>query len=727
VSDILIEFGVKGSKALHLAASAALDDILSRRGERTPLVFPETTYFLPLINALLEKEVSVAADCRSVVADIARLSAGGAASNGLSIGLLGGAFNRGIAALVSMELLAALAVSDGKHPSGESSGFIPDKILRSLGLQLVDGRIAGIAVILGPAESDAQAAALIRSFQSRSIVSLLAGTAGGRTFKEQLAHSGVAMGLENYIVHLGDDYLSAIYAVNFAVRAPLMYGGFRPGQWKGIADYIRNRVPAFVVLLQHVDEVLVAAGWGALAFGLPIITDRDVPQVPKLDTTLYEALVVEKDPAKLASRCIMARGIKVRLADIDVPVPYAAAFEGERVRREQLHAECGGKASAAFEYLTMEDEEAVEDGRVQVVGPDIDALSPGYKSFACAITVGVYGRKMQKDFEPILERQIHRFVNYALGIMHVGQRDMIWVRVSKDAFAKGFRLRHIGTIIHAMLHQEYSAIVDKAQVTLYTRPEDVGRLLPLAQKAYGQRDDRIGDMTDEKVDTFYSCLLCQSFAPNHVCVITPERIGLCGAYSWLDAKASYEIAPTGPNKPITKGEALVESLGQWEAVNAFVRQASNKTVERLSMYSLMDAPQTSCGCFESVIAIIPEANGVMVVHRDYSGMTPCGMNFTTLAGSVGGGVQTPGFLGIGKLYVLSRKFISAEGGLRRLVWMPKELKELLGERLRKRCAEIGEPGLPDKIADETVATTSEELLSFLEKTGHPCLGMPPMM
>jgi acetyl-CoA synthase len=234
-------------------------------------------------------------------------------------------------------------------------------------------------------------------------------------------------------------------------------------------------------------------------------------------------------------------------------------------------------------------------------------------------------------------------------------------------------------------------------------------------------------MTDESVDTFYSCLLCQSFAPNHVCIITPERLGLCGAYSWLDGKASFEITPTGPNQPILKGAAVDVELGQWANINEFISQKSNKNIEKVSMYSLFDSPQSSCGCFECIIAVIPEANGVMVVNRDFSGMTPCGMSFTTLAGSVGGGVQTPGFTGVGKLYILSKKFISADGGLRRLVWLPKELKDLLGDRLAKRCAEIGEPDLVNKIADETVATDANQLLEYLTKVNHPALTMPPLM
>jgi acetyl-CoA synthase len=491
--------------------------------------------------------------------------------------------------------------------------------------------------------------------------------------------------------------------------------------------YTKERVFAFGLVLGELDDIKYATGAGAINMGFPIIADTEIPEIKPSGITIYEALVKELDYKKIVPRCIEVRGVKVKVSSIPIPVSYAAAFEGERVRKEQLHAEFGGKASHAFEYLLMKKSDEVEDGKVELFGQDIDALPEGMKSLPLAIIVEVSGRKMQKDFEPILERQIHRFTNYAMGIMHIGQRDMNWIRISKDAFNKGLRLKHLGIILHAMLHEEYSAIVDKVQVKLYTNEADLEKLLSEAKKSFDERDARLSGMLDESVDAFYSCTLCQSFAPNHVCVITPERLGLCGAYSWLDGKASFEINPTGPNQPIQKGQVLDKSLGQWKNINDFVYQKSNKNVEQVSMYSLMHSPQTSCGCFECIVAIIPEANGFMVVHRDFSGMTPCGMSFTTLAGSVGGGVQTPGFLGIGKLYLVSNKFISAEGGLKRIVWMPKELKELLGDKLKKRCQDMGEAELIEKIADESVATTSEELLIFLEKVKHPALEMPALL
>jgi acetyl-CoA synthase len=426
------------------------------------------------------------------------------------------------------------------------------------------------------------------------------------------------------------------------------------------------------------------------------------------------------------SKAAELRGIKLKVSEVPIPVSYSPAFEGERVRREQMYAQFGGKYSDAFEFVKMVDPKEIEDGRIKVVGPEIGQIKEGGAS-PLGIFVEVSGRKMQKDFEPILERQIHSFLNEAMGIFHMGQRDMCWIRISKDAKGKGFRLEHFGVILHARFHDVFSAIADKVQVTIYTKQEDVEKLIKLAQKSYEERDARVSGMTDESVDLFWTCTLCQSFAPNHVCIIKPERIGLCGAYNWLDAKASNELNPSGPNQPVKKGECLDPAKGEWKGVNEAISQKSNRTLERFCGYSIIEAPETSCGCFECIVAILPEANGFIIVNREYAGTTPVGMGFSTLAGTIGGGQQTPGFMGIGRLYIVSKKFISSEGGLKRIVWMPKDLKEALSDKLKKRCEESGYPDLIDKIADETAATTAEELLPYLEKVGHPALTMEAVM
>jgi acetyl-CoA synthase len=251
----------------------------------------------------------------------------------------------------------------------------------------------------------------------------------------------------------------------------------------------------------------------------------------------------------------------------------------------------------------------------------------------------------------------------------------------------------------------------------------VDKLTTRARAEYKMRDERVEKMTDEDVETYYSCTLCQSFAPSHVCSVSPERTGLCGAYNWMDCKASFEINPTGPNQPIEKGECIDPVLGQWKGVNDFIYKASRGAVTHYNFYSMCKDPMTTCGCCECIAAMLPSCNGIMSVNRDYKGETPCGMKFTTLAGVMGGGASSPGFVGHSKFNITQRKFIKGDGGILRLVWLPKALKEELRDRLAKRGEEEGYPGFVDMIADETIGITEEEIMPFLKEKGHPALNL----
>jgi acetyl-CoA synthase len=386
----------------------------------------------------------------------------------------------------------------------------------------------------------------------------------------------------------------------------------------------------------------------------------------------------------------------------------------------------GGGKSQATELVKMAEMNEIEDGKVIIDGADLTEIKEG-GNLPLGIYVQIAGREFQTDFEPIIERQIHHLINYIQGVMHIGQRDIAWIRVSKAAIDKGFTLKDIGTVLHAKFHQDFEKIVDKVQVTLITDKKKVDELTKRARAEYKLRDERVENMTDEGEEIYYSCTLCQSFAPSHVCTVSPERTGLCGAYNWMDCKASFEINPTGPNQPIEKGACLDPVLGQWKGVNEFVKKASRGAVDHYNFYSMVYEPMTTCGCCECIAAMLPSCNGVMTVHREYTGETPCGMKFTTLAGVMGGGQSSPGFVGHSKFNITQRKFITGDGGLLRMVWMPKSLKEEIKERIIKRGEELGVPDLYDKIADETVGITEEEILPFLQEKGHPALSMDPLI
>lgn len=725
MSKIVASAAIRGAKKIVDEAEQLLNKAIQEKSESQKIEFPETAFFFPMANALMGVEVKTLKDVKIPLNEAKSLLHIEPTEN-LWLPYLGDALDSGIAALLGEEIITAIRYLYNQEPQPDCEGFFSDTILRTLGIQLVDGRMPGFAAILGAAPDNKTAVEIVREFQKRSILIFSGSSSNGRSIIDQLKEEGVEMGWDNYIVPYGRDTITGIYPLNWAIRGAMMFGGVKAGKAKECLMYTKNRVFAFGVTLGPLDDIKYATGAGAINMGFPIIADTDIPEIRPTGICTYEHLVKEFDHKRTVPVSIEIRGVKVKLSKIPIPVPFAAAFEGERVRREQTQVEFGGKYSSAFEYLKMCNMDEVEDGKIELIGPDVDTVKEG-SAMPFGIVVEVAGRKMQKDFEPILERQIHHFLNFAMGIFHMGQRNMNWIRISKDAFKSGFRLKHFGEILHAMFLEQFPALVDKVQIKIYTDLNEVNRILPDAVKSFEYRDARLAGLTDESVDIFYSCTLCQSYAPNHVCIISPERLGLCGAYNWLDGKAAYEINPRGMNQPVSKGKTLDSVKGQWDGVDEFVYQFSNKAIEHFSAYSMMEYPMTSCGCFECIVSIIPECNGVMVVNRGFTGMTPSGMTFTHLAGSVGGGNQTPGFLGVGRLYLVSKKFLLAEGGFHRIVWMPKELKEQLGDKLKKRAEELGTPDFINKIADESVTDDPVKLAEHLAKINHPALTMPSLV
>ncbi|MEN6393280.1 MAG: acetyl-CoA decarbonylase/synthase complex subunit alpha/beta [Anaerolineaceae bacterium] len=752
---------IRGANALVREADLMLQKALKEKGPDTPVSFPNTAYFLPVINGMTNVQVETLAQLEPVIKHAKELLHPMPSSSHWTP-YLGETLDSGMATLLAAETIEAVRFVYGLQPEpmegfrlaggtaftspdqgsgnnnldGHLNGPIDDIQLRTWGIQLVDGRMPGFAAIVGAAKSNEVAVKIVRELQRRNILCFLSGNVNGRSIIHQLKEEGVELGYDTYTVPFGTDTISAIYALGFAVRSALTFGGLKGGQAREILLYNRERVFAFVLALGEVDDLKYAAAAGAINFGFPVIADTIIPEILPTGITKYEHVVSMpfneidgKDDLERAERlvqkCIEVRGVKVRLADVPVPVPYGSAFEGEVVRKNDMRIEFGGKHSRCFEYLFMTGLDEIVDGKVEVVGPGFENIPP-QGSMDMGIVVQVAGRQMQEDFEPVLERQIHYFINGASGIQHIGQRDIAWIRISNNAADKGFNLEHFGKILHARYHADFGAIVDKVQVTIYTDPEKHQEWLNKARIAYDYRNKRLADLTDDKVEEFYSCTLCQSFAPNHVCVVSPERLGLCGAYNWLDCKASFNINPTGPNQPIKLGKGIDPIKGYWSGINDYAKVGSHGVVQEVSMYSIMENPMTACGCFECIVMLIPEANGVMVVSREDTSMTPAGMTFSTLAGIAGGGLQTPGVMGVGKYYLLSPKFISADGGFKRVVWMSSVLKNMMAQELKMIAEREGDPDLIEKIADERNVTTVDELLNWLAEHNHPALSMDPI-
>ena len=701
----------KGSDEMYDVAVKALEEASAKYPDSEPIAFPDTAYYLACIYAMTGQKITNLGELKSIMNWIKGQMGRRKKTHDI--------FTSGVATACAAEVIEACKYIQNKDPYGHDPlwGHCTDAEVRELGLPLVTGDIPGFAVIIGPAPSNEEALSLVKNYQGKSMFVFMVGG-----IIDQVKALGMNTGFNVRVVPLGYDLWSVSHVVSVAIRAAMIFGAVQPGDYDGIRKYTFERVNAVINAFDPVDDMTVACGAGAISLGFPVITNHvdELWKVPK-------SLIIQEDTTKFVDTSLEARGIKIKVTNVDIPVAYSNAFEGEIIRRGDMQFEADGSRVDCLELVRTREAHEVEDHKIEVIGPDFDSFEVGSK-VQLAMIVDVAGRKMNSDFEPVFERKFHAYLNCIEGVMHTGQRDMIRIRVSKDTFAAGFRAKHFGEVLYAKVKGEFDTVVDKCQVTIITDPAAATEMRKVANEIYDKRDERLLSLTDENVKEFYTCIMCQSFSPSHVCIVTPERLGLCGAVSWLDAKATHELDETGPCQIVPKTGVIDENIGKWESVNDAVRKYSQGALEIVSLYSIMEDPMTSCGCFECICGIEPFSNGVVIVNREHPGMTPLGMSFSEMASMTGGGVQTPGFMGHGKHFIASKKFMKAEGGVARIVWMPKALKEQVAEKLNATAQELyGIENFTDMIADETVTDDPEKLLEILGEKGHPVLGLDPLM
>lgn len=696
-------------------AEILLNKAIKEFGREHPVGYGgDTAYYIPSIRALSGEEVTKLGDFVPIlnrVRDQVHPKI-----------CLENALQWGEATIYAAEIIEAVRYATGCHEQLPKpwTGFIPDPYVRKWGIKHVDWTIPGEVLIIGRFRSSEDAVQTVNKLVQKSFMVFLCDEV-----IEQLLEQGYKFDIDAWPVYPVGNFTQVIHAVNYAFRASMMFPGIPPGNKFMIRNYLRDRILLYVLSLGERDIVKVAAAFAAIYMGFPVIVDQPLDE----DETWPDWYFSIEDYNEAVQVGTEVRGIKITAIDIDIPVAHGPAFEGETVRKADMYVEFGGGKSTGFELVKMAPAEQVTDGKIEIIGPDVDQMEEG-KAYPLGIYIEVYGRKFQEDFEPVLERRVHYFTNYGEGIWHMAQRDLMWVRFSKAAVEKGFKLKDLGSLLYAYFKKEYAAIVDRMQITLITDQAEAEKRLAEAREKYRARDERLKTLSDDSVDVFYTCTLCQSFAPTHICFVSPERTGLCGAVNWLDAKANYELDPTGVCQPVpvTQEYVIDPVKGTWSSVNEAAAAMTQGNTTSVCMYTIMEDPMTTCGCMEAIVALVPECNGFMVTTREHKGMTPVGMTFSTLAGMVGGGTQTPGFAGIGRLYLVSKKFLPADGGIGRVVWMPKELKESLREQLNERGRELGYgDNFADMIADETIGTTPEEIMPYLEEKGHPALSMEPLM
>ncbi|MDP8260539.1 MAG: hypothetical protein P9L96_06075 [Candidatus Gygaella obscura] len=563
-----------------------------------------------------------------------------------------------------------------------------DTHIRKLGIALLDKSISGFIVFVGSVNKSSSRDVFLTDAAKRKLI-------------------------------VFDD---AYKTVQCLIRLSFMFGCQNKKDWKSVCDYCRSSLPAVTVLLDNFKEIDLAQACGALNLSVPIITNKRSLKVrySKIKNG-YDAFINIKESAVIIDKVVEARNIKF-VPDLSrFPVGFGTKFEGQIIKDKDSFIDFS--LGSACELLVNRNPSQIRDGQIEIIGSDLDSLKADGYNKRLFILVEMVTKSASNEFNAVLERQIHRFINYIDGVTHSGQSDFLNISVSRSSFRKGLRLNDIAFFIYAMMHREYSKIINKIQIKIITDRKRFEKELRKSRDIHRTRLVKVINETDESVKEFYSCSICRSFALNHICIISPEHPGLCGSYSFLDAKIAFEIEPSGANYPIKKGKVIDRRLGQWQGVNRYIKKVTKNAVKKVNLYSLIEYPHTCSLCFECIVVILPELNGVMVVSRDYTGKNPLGLDFSKLAHLLGFGVQSPGMLGSSRVFLLSKKFMPQEGGVKRIIWMPSSLKYFLTKYNKASQKKSNLKKIFSKIADEHDCTCLEDLAEFLKKRKHSCLNM----
>ncbi|HAA37849.1 MAG TPA: CO dehydrogenase/CO-methylating acetyl-CoA synthase complex subunit beta, partial [Firmicutes bacterium] len=338
-----------GSNAALGLAEQAVNEAIAQKGEEQKVAFPDTAYSLPIIYAATGNKITTLAELQGALAVVKSLI--------VEEEDLEKALNAGLATAASAEIIEAVKYVLQEDPYAEEPGigFVPDPVIRSLGVPLVSGDIPGIAVVIGEAAEPASVVEIVKDYQTKGILTFLVGKV-----IDQVIAGGVKVGLEFRVIPLGYGVTAVIHAVSVAVRAAFIFGALQAGDLAALLTYTKERVPAFVNTFGPLNEVVVSAGAGAIALGFPVIADTEVPEVPG-------ALIAETNHKQTVKTSLEARGIKIKVTEIPIPVAFAAAFEGERIRRDAVYAEFGSKRSKAWELVRMKELAEIEDHKIELI------------------------------------------------------------------------------------------------------------------------------------------------------------------------------------------------------------------------------------------------------------------------------------------------------------------------------------------------------------------------
>jgi acetyl-CoA decarbonylase/synthase complex subunit beta len=396
------------------------------------------------------------------------------------------------------------------------------------------------------------------------------------------------------------------------------------------------------------------------------------------------------------------------------------------IRKGAYHIEFGGpKVDYTGFFFTdiCDDPDEVEDGKVTLYGPDVNEILPE-STVPFGLHMKTWGENLSHWHMEYAGRVLMTGLMTMEGWMVTGGPFEPWFRVSKKAapkynFGKFAQMLRAYAVTTTPLMEKVEMLITIGSPTVglvegAAEPvpiEVIKEIRGRIQKKEEFYDAWTKELGDEDVDTFYGCTLCKMIAPNHACVVSPSIIPYCGFATWSGLKTTYEVEPGGYVSSIKRGKLVDADLGWYEGVDKEMYEISNEHYLHFFINSAIVYPATNCGCFEGASFYIPEVDGIGITARRYTGDTPLGVPFSTLAGFMSGGEQNHGFKGVSMRNITMPGFLRGDGGWNRIVWIAKEIKDEVAEAIPEEVY--------DKIATEEDVIDPDDLKEWLREKDHP--------
>ena len=284
----------------------------------------------------------------------------------------------------------------------------------------------------------------------------------------------------------------------------------------------------------------------------------------------------------------------------DLPIEVSPRWASERVRKQDIWVNLGGPKHDYQSFVMVEicDMDEINPGRVEVVGPDLNEIEPG-SSYPFGYYLKLAGKDLRQDFEGFFERWTIDNHTRIEGVMYLNVRDTVWMRLHKRIMGKIDSFKYLPQAVMGIFMAQVP-MVEAIESKIIIASEEIGgkelmtRIIKEeCRPIWESRDAKVMELSDEDVDTFYGCTLCQSFAPNHCCVISPERTPFCGVINWDNIRVGIEIDPTGYSFELPKGKVIDPVLGVYEGVTDTVFNRTNQTLKKINMYSAIKYPMTT--------------------------------------------------------------------------------------------------------------------------------------